>query len=344
MKIGIITFQNSHNYGAFLQQYALKKIIERKGHSIEVINYKSLRYLILEFITMLIRDPISKLKLLYSNHNALMNYGKLITNKKNLFRNQYDLLIYGSDEIWNLNRISLGKNDFYFGNTYEEQKTSQISYAASFGHTKKVDFKHKRILEHLKLFDALSVRDDNSKEILKTQLDLDSEIHLDPVLIYDFEDELSGFSNKELKLFNNNIVVYGKIVSKNFIKRIKLFAKNNKKKIISLGFYNGWADKNLITINPFLFLSIFKCSSHIFTDMFHGLQISLLFRKNFFLLNNPEKKEKIRFLENELSLKYLNDSYPISLENMNEGSSSLIIDKLDQLKENSLSYLFTHIK
>ena len=40
MKIGIITFNSAHNYGAVLQVWALQEKLKSKGHDVEVINYR----------------------------------------------------------------------------------------------------------------------------------------------------------------------------------------------------------------------------------------------------------------------------------------------------------------
>lgn len=39
MKIGILTFQFALNYGALLQAYALKSVLENAGNYVEIINY-----------------------------------------------------------------------------------------------------------------------------------------------------------------------------------------------------------------------------------------------------------------------------------------------------------------
>jgi hypothetical protein len=40
MKIGIITFNSAHNYGAVLQAWALQEYLHGKGHHVEIINYR----------------------------------------------------------------------------------------------------------------------------------------------------------------------------------------------------------------------------------------------------------------------------------------------------------------
>ena len=39
MKIGILTFHDTHNFGACLQAYALSEVLRRWGHEVEFINY-----------------------------------------------------------------------------------------------------------------------------------------------------------------------------------------------------------------------------------------------------------------------------------------------------------------
>ena len=40
MKIGIVTFNSAHNYGAVLQAWALQEYLKSEGHDPSVINYR----------------------------------------------------------------------------------------------------------------------------------------------------------------------------------------------------------------------------------------------------------------------------------------------------------------
>ena len=40
MKVGIITFNSAHNYGAVLQCWALQEYLKEQGHEPQVINYR----------------------------------------------------------------------------------------------------------------------------------------------------------------------------------------------------------------------------------------------------------------------------------------------------------------
>lgn len=39
MKIGILTYHRSHNYGALLQGIALREVLKRMGHEVTFIDY-----------------------------------------------------------------------------------------------------------------------------------------------------------------------------------------------------------------------------------------------------------------------------------------------------------------
>lgn len=62
-KIGILTFHDGPNHGAFLQAFALMKFIEKQGYDVEVINYKNKQHIWFEEVKPLfdigmIRRPI----------------------------------------------------------------------------------------------------------------------------------------------------------------------------------------------------------------------------------------------------------------------------------------------
>ena len=59
MKIGIITFQCAHNYGAVLQAYALKEYLKTLGYSVNIINYRP-RYIVNAYKKNNLRNWLSR--------------------------------------------------------------------------------------------------------------------------------------------------------------------------------------------------------------------------------------------------------------------------------------------
>ncbi|MGL5033604.1 MAG: hypothetical protein ACRC6M_07360, partial [Microcystaceae cyanobacterium] len=56
MKIGIVTFHTAVNPGAFLQAFALTKVLEKLGYEAEIINFLQSNFLYKEFSSCLHRN------------------------------------------------------------------------------------------------------------------------------------------------------------------------------------------------------------------------------------------------------------------------------------------------
>lgn len=314
-KIGIMTMHRIINYGSFMQAYGLKCMVEKLGYSVQFVDY--------EYENPIINnDKKNKkniLKKIYDNKNIL-NYvkRKIMTKKfeynyKNIYlkelgvtdkyniRPLIDELIIGSDEVFNcLQGYPVGFSRELFGYHYEN--IDVISYAACFGFTT-LDLLEKynitnEISSYLKKFKSLSVRDNNSFDIVTKLTNLPVKVNLDPVLVSDFDDML--IDNVKIK---NYIIVYaypGRI-SKEEAKTIKQFTKKHHKKIISIGFCQQFADKNLV-VSPFELFAYFKHADYIITDTFHGAIFSIKSNANFCALIRDSNSNKLTDLLNRVKL------------------------------------------
>ena len=189
-------------------------------------------------------------------------------------------MVIGSDEVFNcLQGLPVGYSRELFGKNYESIPV--ISYAACFGHTTYEGLEkysiNNEISDMLKKFKAISVRDENSFKIVKKLTNISPVLNLDPALMYNFNDEL--IDNVKI---SNYILLYAYTgrLTRDEEKEIKKFAKDNNKKIISLGFYQKIADYNLI-VHPFEILAYFKHADFIITDTFHGTIFSIKNHSNF---------------------------------------------------------------
>ena len=315
-KIAIITYQNGKNYGGFLQAYSLQKILDKnKDLKVDIINYKSLRFIIKEVIILLkSKNPIKIILnflsfFSYFIYRKKLELKKFTIIKKKAIRENYAYIIYGSDEIWNFNNNLVGFDTFYFGDGCNQKK---IAFSVSFGTVKENQKQLSNIKKYLKKFSKISVRDTHSSKILNN-LNIQHQLTLDPVFLYDFKDELSkiNFKNQNKKY----ILIYGIISDKKIIENIKLYKKDKNYKIISIGFYNSWVDKNIVySIDPFLFLKIFKNSEIVFTSMFHGVILSIKFNKKFFIIKDNYRVNKLSYLTKKFKLKFLynNQNYNLT--------------------------------
>jgi hypothetical protein len=164
MKVGITTFHWSDNYGAVLQAYALQTFLERRGHSVEIIDYRKgakpsrvtaalarfpawLPHMVLRLLSPLagilpgrLRGAIEARykKFLFERfrikHLKLTPRLHCIESLRSVGSN-YDVLITGSDQVWNPRFLDEGNGHFdaYFLK-YAGPKTHTMAYAASIGH------------------------------------------------------------------------------------------------------------------------------------------------------------------------------------------------------------------
>ena len=293
MKVGILTWYKAVNHGAVLQTYASCKMLEKLSCDPVVLDYDWNLENISERNYIEILRKLSIKKVLWK-----VNVKKFLRTKKQIFsdfRKQYlplgkkyydehelDAVYIGSDMVFD---ISEGYNPFMYGIGVDSKYI--FSYAASFGYTtieKLQSSKYEtEIVEGIKKLKSIGYRDSNTLEIIEHyKVNVSTVECLDPVLCYGFEDEIIIWDSGKWKK-EKYILVYAyesTMNDKSTVKAIKTFAKEEKLKIVSCGYYHKWCDK-CVQASPREFLEMFKHASYIITDTFHGTVFSLILHKSF---------------------------------------------------------------
>lgn len=321
-KIGILSMQRIKNYGSFLQAYALKTIIESMGYSVEFVDYHVEKSVVdsdskknkkIAKILRIIKGKAKlqhKIQYILHKKNFDENFKILKLTKKANYNPKLDTLVIGSDEVFNI--IQANKNVGYslelLGKNNNAKKV--ITYAASFGNTtiEKIDKYGKReeLSNLLKKMDMISVRDDNSLNIVKELTNQIPEINLDPVLIFDYMNSNLIPANKEKEKYMILYAYNGRIIDEE-ARYIKKYAKQRKVKVYCIGGAQPYADK-FIDCSPFEVLAYFKNAEYIVTDTFHGSIFSIINNKPFATLVRKSyddlygNEEKITSLLNKLNL------------------------------------------
>ena len=214
---------------------------------------------------------------------------------------ELDFLVVGSDEVFNcLQKSPWGLSLQLMGDT----TIPAISYAASCGYTTLEKLKDLGVAEEvagaLKKYRAISVRDKNTAKVVQDISGVETQMHLDPVLIYNWEKE----TEKEECRFKNYVLVYGydnRINKEDEIKAIKKFAKEHGKKLISFGVYQRWCDKNILC-DPFQLVNYFINADYVVTDTFHGTVLSIKCNRPFVTIIRESNKNKISDLLTKFGL------------------------------------------
>jgi hypothetical protein len=300
-KIGIITYHRGTNYGAFLQAWSLQTYLKElyPNYLIEIIDYQSEKHIIAEqkvFKPRYKRDwlnPIKIRRLIKYNkfkiwQDRYLNLSEQILNDNSKFKFGYDSIIYGSDEIWNIKNWIKYVDLNFFAHDIEAKK---IAFAPSFGSTLTPDLQeYPQILDLIRGFHKVSVRDKNSKNILQ-HYGIDSKVVLDPTFLVDW----TKFTVK--RPIRNKYILLNISRTDNLIKKIddlKELAKELNTDIINLTYTNEISGiKNINSPDPFEWVSYFKYAEHIFTDTFHGTVFAINTKNQFTVLDPGEKSNKI---------------------------------------------------
>ena len=344
MKAGIITFFWSNNIGALIQSISLKEFLNNNFEKIEFDfeSYTPKELIFRENKSQLkTLNPIKYIKALKKNiyldkwkkeTAELPNYDYHKENKifdKNLY-------IYGSDEIWNYDNPFFQYDEYFFGSKNNKVK---IAYATSIGN---LNFTLKSLPEdikkNIKSFSNIIVRDKNTCDFVNFITNKKPFIGCDPSLLITPR-LLSGESSSYYNILkeDNYILLYGIFFSNKQIKEIKNYSKKNNLKIISVSYYNSWADKNFLSINPNDFIFLLKKSKIIITSMFHGIILSYKNKKNFWYSNDPYRKNKIEFFLDKFNLnKRMIDNIDSSEINYNSLQNKFD-DWIDESKEKLLA-------
>ncbi|MCD4670825.1 MAG: polysaccharide pyruvyl transferase family protein, partial [Actinomycetia bacterium] len=240
------------------------------------------------------------------------------------------VVVFGSDEIWNLNNCLGGIIDaYYFG---ENIKTKKISYATSFGSTSGIDESQEYIKNALLEFQYVSLRDKNSSDIMNNIGFKGSAMVLDPTFLLEQ-------ANVEPDIKTKYIFYY--CVSKNckLDEELTELSKKLGIEIIAFG-YKHKKFKNIISIGPFEWLGYLKNAEYVVTNMFHGTIFSIKYRKKFIVEMTKYRENKLGFLLEIVNLRnriYEKDELESIL--LQDVSYDNAFEKISKMKKISEEYI-----
>lgn len=372
MKIAIMTLPIGTNYGGIMQAFALQKVLKDMNHDVTTIDYNipepsffyekvRTAYRLSRKITGKYKRPIYveknknyvlKNTLNFINQNISLS--ERITNTKDLKRHfkrsGYDAVIVGSDQTWRP-KYSPNIYNFYLSFLKKNKNIKRIAYASSFGVDNWEYSKEetKKCVKLIKLFDAVSVREQSGINLCNERLGVDSEFVLDPTLLLYKKDYLNLIGSKYNSDKSEGVFTYFLDNNESKVNTAQLIA--NK---LSTHTYSCQAEKDVrslekYTIDDYVmpmvedWLASFANASFIITDSFHGMIFSIIFEKPFVIIVNKERGSA-RF---ESLLKSLGGMHHLYYEcrYINEDISKVIsLKPLDEyklltLKNKSLDFL-----
>jgi polysaccharide pyruvyl transferase WcaK-like protein len=248
---------------------------------------------------------------------------------------QYDVIVVGSDEVWNLSHPWYGGKTLFYGSGIKSGKL--ISYAASFGNYDSSNKLESQWASMISEFDRISVRDYNSSEDIKNSLGFQPEIVLDPCLLYPVN--IESKTNKNYRY----IAVYGHNFSPFFAQSLRFWADRKKIKLISIGYRNDWAHQQWIDAGPDDFIFCIAQSEAVITNFFHGCIFSLSFFKPFICDITQYRSNKIRdlmrLLRSEYRISGNEDSPDIAYSLLALPPENHVLERISNLRNRSDYFL-----
>ncbi|MFU0505214.1 polysaccharide pyruvyl transferase family protein [Pseudaminobacter sp. NGMCC 1.201702] len=299
-KIGVLTFHRCINYGSYWQARCLVEGLRARGQeavlldhdsrSVNRAEWKCALQPLLPVPTPKSDYPLYALKTRrFFDAFATLPVSAPFTLDDPDNMDDYDLVIVGSDEVWNQRHPWYGGYRLFYG---EGLKTERLaSYAASFGnHPASDGLDHERVAM-LRKFAGISIRDENSRRIVQDALDYEPELVLDPCL--QFPGEITA-SHKEAH--RPYVALYGHSFPDWFQQSLRNWAASHGYRLASIGYRNDWADEQWITAGPEDFAGFMSKAEAVATNFFHGCIFALLNEKPFVCAASDYRLSKVQDL------------------------------------------------
>lgn len=299
MKTGILTYHFSNNYGAVLQAFALQNTLRNLGHEPIIIDRTPIKRDVLHCLYRVLNPNSS----IYWHEFQKFAHARLQPITRPFYTDKQiaegikeyglDAIVVGSDQIW---RGTMCGHSYFLNFLSAESPTKRVSYAASFGKSiwdeERSDTKY--IGDLLRQFDHISVRENSGVDICHNIFGVDARLVLDPTLLHD-----AGFYIYSLQL-PKSVPLSGKVVSyilgsnaKNNVDLANRFAISKQipqnelywlsKDLRALNLQNISPRKRHATVEEWL--NEIRGAEYVVTNSFHCAVFSILFRKNFVVMD-----------------------------------------------------------
>lgn len=348
MKIGILTHHTVVNFGAFLQAYALQESVKklRPDATVEIINYIPIKHFLINSLgwflwyknrknwknwANIFRLPFT-LKRERSKH---MNLSKKCYSANAIAGLGYDLIIVGSDEVWNYSD-SKSVNRIKFGHGIDVARL--VAYAPSAGNSD-IGNVPEIVSSGINKFSFVSGRDSLTVRLAEKITGKKVVQVLDPTFLYKLPTEPNPYlKDREYILF-----YYCEHLPENIKTQIFNYAKAHDIEILGAGDSDKDYERCTVNMTPFQWIEMFRHAKYVFTGTFHGAVFSILNRRQFMVyLTNKGRIAKVGALLENLDIRnrMIDSKYVFDPEKQEEKIDYDEVQKtIDCKREISIQYL-----
>ena len=359
MKTGLVTFYHIHHYGALLQAYATEQAVESLGSQCEIIDYyvnqdndlfrkpTGLGSTAADVHTALHYKPLrtryERFESFAKQHLKISGHRFLSLEELEQAELPYDLILAGSDQIWNPKIFPDGHFDPVFFGAFSQRR--KIAYAPSFGVPRVPEGMEEELRGYLEQFSHVSVRERQGQKIVENVAGRNVPVVLDPTLLLDRQ--AWGQIARAPEEKQGYILCYCVSRPGALEPYIRRLAETTGLPVVQLCGTRQKVHpkaKCVLDAGPAEFLGLFRGASYVCTNSFHGTVFATQFHVPFFTnlapgeLAAPESSRTFSLLSRlGLTERIIGKGDTAGLEEAIDWAA--VEEKLTAARQSSLDYL-----
>lgn len=320
MKTITTTYYFGTNYGATLQAYALQQTIKSLGHENEILDIVSvpekakgdfspiqlIKKWYIRYLSFKRRRQCAILRQHFADfHKRYMEFTRKYASMDELRSDpkslEYDCLITGSDQVWNLRT----KPDFVDSRLllFGSKSSRRFSYAASLEELNYTEEQKDRVKEALRHFNGISLREESARVYIESFTGLKCERIIDPVFLLSKEDWTKLARNPRIQ--GPYILCYQVLRNTRMEEVAYRLKEATGYPIVSICNSSiRWirADYTFFDVSIEEFLGFYSHAAFIVSASFHGVAMGLVFEKPVYAMVKNIRADRIRNLMNIMNL------------------------------------------
>lgn len=371
MKIGTVTFHCAYNFGSALQTYALKKYLTGLGHEVHVVDYRSRDfdgYRIFRWFGL--KSVIADLLFLPGNLRRRDSFQSFWRSHFDMTERtyagadaerqlaedlkDYDALICGSDQIWNLDCTRGPVPPFFL--SFASDESRKIAYAPSLSHAKFEDCNftpedQRNIKAWLNRFDSISVREISVAGQFQQLTDKNIVETLDPTLLLGLQEYRNIQASCLPKGLEEGKYIFAYTLWPNddMIRYLDKLASDRDLTIVYYSrnpIHYKSRSINVWGIGPADFLTLIDKADCVVSNSFHATVFSILYGKPFLTFGTEKSSSRMQTLLAKLGLpeEHLLPVHFTGDVGIKPFASQLDVAKLEELRVGSERFLKDALK
>lgn len=292
MKIGILTFHRCINYGSYWQARCLAQALQDLGHRAVLLDAGARRVDIAEWrcaLRPLRPTPVPRSDYPFYREKMRRFFRALaelplsapfpLDAPEQMER--CDLVVVGSDEVWNPWHPWFGRYALFRGEGLRTQRL--VAYAACCGNYSEEGGLPPAWAAALGRFDAVSVRNEHSRALVAAR-GVQPQLVADPCLLAAPPPPSGG---------GRHVAVYGHNFTPWFASQVRRWAAHRGLRLVSIGYRNDWAREQWLTAGPHEFADFMAAAQAVVTNFFHGCVFALRHDLPFACEHSPYRTIKV---------------------------------------------------